>query len=236
MVERASTSRSGTPSTGCRLTRRAEKTFIHRLMQENRWSEATATADYGEYLKFHYLAGTVGHKVTPSETADRAWHLQMVHARHYWDTLCGAILKRKLHHEPSAGGAVEATTYNMQYRVTLEANRKAFGIEAPTAIWPRPDTRKLVKDFSGTGYVVAAFVALGLTLLGWLPAAFFALALLLIGLHALQRYEFADRVPEHEKGRRRSQSSGGGSGDGWVTGGGDGGASCGGGCGGGCGG
>jgi len=49
--------------------------------------------------------------VTPSDTVDQAWHLHLIYTGHYWEELCGKVLGLQLHHEPSAGGAVEGGKY-----------------------------------------------------------------------------------------------------------------------------
>ncbi|MFM2423330.1 MAG: hypothetical protein RL291_1860 [Pseudomonadota bacterium] len=215
----------------------ATTTFIHRLMQYNSWSEATSRAVYKEYLRFLYLAGTVGHAVTPSDTIDQAWHLHMIYTRHYWDELCGKILKRKLHHEPSAGGTAEDDKYDAQYVATLEAYRKAFGTEPPTDIWPRPKPPTMVKQFNGGPFALAAFGAFALTVMKILPVLVFFLVLAFIIAGGAVAYAMAPEVRQKKKdmggGGCGAASSGGhsaSSGGCGSSGGGDGGGgSCGGG-------
>src|SRR5262249_53425899 len=83
--------------------------FHHRMMQDNRWTDAFAGRVIKEYRRFLYLAARARHPVTPSDTVDQAWHLHLIYTRQYWEELCGKILGLELHHEPSAGGAVESS-------------------------------------------------------------------------------------------------------------------------------
>ena len=89
-----------------------------------------------EYRRFLYLAARARHPVTPSDTVDQAWHLHLIYTRHYWEELCGKILGLQLHHEPSAGGAVDSSKFERQYKQTIESYRAAFGETPPADIWP----------------------------------------------------------------------------------------------------
>lgn len=110
--------------------------FVARLGRENGWSASRAERVYQEYLRFLYLASVAGHPVTPSEDVDQAWHLHLCYTRSYWANLCGTILGRPLHHEPTRGGPSERTRYRDQYEGTLQAYRKHFQSEPPQDIWP----------------------------------------------------------------------------------------------------
>jgi hypothetical protein len=114
----------------------ARLTFLARLARENDWSLVYANRVMQEYRRFLFLAATCGHPVTPSDEVDQAWHLHLTYSRHYWETLCGEILKRPLHHSPTSGGADEGERYRDQYDRTLEAYCEAFGQEPPADIWP----------------------------------------------------------------------------------------------------
>jgi hypothetical protein len=94
--------------------------FHHRLKQYNKWTDAFAGRVTKEYRRFLYLAARARHPVTPSDTVDQVWHLHLIYTRHYWEELCGKILGLQLHHEPSAGGAVESSKFERQYEQTIE--------------------------------------------------------------------------------------------------------------------
>ena len=113
----------------------ATQTFVAKLARESGWSRGYADAVFDEYRRFLYLAAVTG-PVTPSEDVDRAWHLHLTYTRHYWEELCGAILRRPLHHEPTAGGRSEAERYDKQYGTTLTRYRDLFGVSPPASIWP----------------------------------------------------------------------------------------------------
>jgi hypothetical protein len=119
----------------------AALTFVHRLARENDWTVPYAERVIDEYRRFLFLAATSGHAVTPSDEVDQAWHLHLAYSRHYWEILCGEILKRPLHHGPTLGGASEGSRYREQYQRTLEAYQLAFGGEPPADIWPDTDRR-----------------------------------------------------------------------------------------------
>jgi hypothetical protein len=123
----------------------AALTFAARLARENGWSAAHGAAAVEEYRRFLYLAATTGRQVTPSEDVDQAWHLHLTYSRHYWDVLCGGILKRPLHHGPTEGGAAEDARYRSQYEETLALYRATFGVAPPPAIWPASVDRFAVR-------------------------------------------------------------------------------------------
>jgi len=112
--------------------------FSARLAQENGWSREHALRVTREYLRFVYLAMTAGHPVTPSRAVDEAWHLHLTYTRSYWEEMCGRVLGRPLHHEPTRGGAAEEAKFSDWYARTLASYRTAFGEEPPADVWPRP--------------------------------------------------------------------------------------------------
>jgi hypothetical protein len=118
----------------------AKLTFAGRLARENGWSARHAAAVAEEYRRFLYLAATIG-PVTPSEDVDQAWHLHLSYTRHYWDVLCGEIIGRPLHHDPTEGGPAERAHYDRQYEETLTRYRMIFGAAPPCEIWPGAKTR-----------------------------------------------------------------------------------------------
>jgi hypothetical protein len=115
--------------------------FSARLAREQGWTRAFAERVVAEYRRFLYLAMTAGHPVTPSVQVDEAWHLHLTYTRSYWDELCGKVLGRPLHHEPTKGGAAEGAKFVDWYARTLESYRAAFHQEPPRDIWPAPRDR-----------------------------------------------------------------------------------------------
>ena len=115
--------------------------FTSRLACEQGWTHAQAARVIREYKRFLVLAMEAGHPVSPSEDVDQAWHLHLVYTRSYWQHLCGKVLGRELHHEPTSGGSAEGAKFHDWYARTLESYRRIFGEEPPREIWPAPDER-----------------------------------------------------------------------------------------------
>lgn len=111
-------------------------TFCKRLARENKWDDAFAQRVIAEYKRFLFLACTAGHKVTPSEEVDHAWHLHLVYTESYWGDLCPNVLRRPLHHGPTKGGASEDAKFEDWYTRTIESYAKTFGEPPPQDIWP----------------------------------------------------------------------------------------------------
>lgn len=141
----------------------AEVDFAHRLAVENGWSKAFAGEVIREYKRFVYLCciqprGQVG-PMTPSDPVDQAWHLHLTYTRSYWKDLCGGILKRPLHHEPTRGGELEADRFHRQYEATLEGYAREFDEPPDPAIWPAADRRfrraRLARVDRMTNWVIA---------------------------------------------------------------------------------
>ncbi|WP_444853867.1 glycine-rich domain-containing protein [Sphingosinicella sp.] len=236
----------------------AALTFVARLACENGWSAAYADAVFGEYRRFLYLAATSDQPVTPSEDVDQAWHLHLGYSRHYRDVLCGQILGRALHHEPTAGGRDEAVRHHSQYEATLWLYGKTFESSPRADIWPNAGTRfaarpqwvdrarywLVPKALTGRAAGLAAATALlgactmfssddgGPSTLTYV-LAIVSVLVIFAGLLAFARF---GEWRQHMSGRSCSGSCGGSaggtSGDGNGCGGGGGGGGCGGGCGG----
>jgi hypothetical protein len=62
--------------------------------------------------------------------------LHLTFTQSYWNDLCGRVLERPLHHNPSKGGAAEAERLREQYVHTLQLYREEFGYDAPVRYWP----------------------------------------------------------------------------------------------------
>lgn len=122
-----------------------EFSFLDRLADDNNWLPAHAADVLEEYRRFLILALFAGHPVTPSDDVDQAWHLHLLYSHSYWDELCGQVLKRSLHHQPTRGWEQERQKFIDQYARTLKSYVQIFGEFAPPDIWPAPDVR-----FAGT--------------------------------------------------------------------------------------
>ncbi|MGL6074539.1 MAG: TIGR04222 domain-containing membrane protein [Fimbriiglobus sp.] len=115
--------------------------FAARLARENGWSRSYTNRVIREYKRFVYLTATAHHSVTPSVQVDAAWHLHLTYTKSYWNRMCGEVLKKPLHHEPTTGGRANAEKYLRNYEATLASYRAAFGHEPPEDIWPPAATR-----------------------------------------------------------------------------------------------
>jgi len=98
-----------------------------------------------EYRRFCFLAATSEDELTPSDAVDQAWHLHLTYTRDYWDRFCPVVLRRPLHHGPTAGGNIERSRFFDQYALTLLRYEQVFGAPPPEDIWPSA-TRRLVDD------------------------------------------------------------------------------------------
>ncbi len=119
----------------------ASLSFSARLAEENGWPSSYADRVVRQYKRFLYLAMRADHAVTPSDQVDQAWHLHLAYTQSYWDDLCGTILKKPLHHNPTEGGQEQRAHFKDQYERTLESYRKVFGEEPPADIWPPAERR-----------------------------------------------------------------------------------------------
>ncbi len=115
--------------------------FAARLARENGWTRTYADRVVEEYKRYVFLAATTGFHVCPSEDVDAAWHLHLTYTKSYWKRLCGDVLARPLHHEPTKGGPAEGAKHLAMYADTLAAYRDAFGQPAPADIWPAAKER-----------------------------------------------------------------------------------------------
>ncbi len=115
--------------------------FTSRLAREQGWTHAEAARAILEYKRFLFLAVVSGHPVTPSVAVDHVWHLHLLYTRSYWQELCGGVLRRELHHEPTQGGDEEDAKFTDWYARTLESYQKHFGEPPPVYLWPSPAER-----------------------------------------------------------------------------------------------
>ena len=110
--------------------------FSARLAREQRWSATYTQRVIAEYKRFVLLAVTPSDGVTPSEAVDRVWHAHLTYTREYWNTFCGSVLGRPLHHSPGNGDTDDHAKHWRNYTRTLERYAEMFSEPAPSDIWP----------------------------------------------------------------------------------------------------
>lgn len=109
--------------------------FTARLARDRGWDPAFARGAVEEYRRFCFLAATAAGPMTPSEEVDEVWHQHLAYSRDYWAVWCGPVLRRPLHHDPTAGGPAEAARYREHYAETLARYEAFFGPPDPR-FWP----------------------------------------------------------------------------------------------------
>lgn len=125
--------------------------FALRLGRENGWSPEYSRRVIAEYKRFIYLAACAGHPVSPPPAVDEVWHLHLCYTRSYWDDLCGKVLDRPFHHEPTEGGGKEAAKFEDWYARTLHSYRAHFKEAPPADIWPSGGEPKSGSGNTGVG-------------------------------------------------------------------------------------
>ena len=73
--------------------------------------------------------------MTPSEIVDEVWHQHLIYSRDYWDVWCAQVLRKPLHHIPTAGGLEAQQRFCAQYAQTLALHEHFFG-PPPLDLWP----------------------------------------------------------------------------------------------------
>jgi hypothetical protein len=136
----------------------AETTFAQKLADENGWPIARAEAALREYRRFLLMAWVSPDMVVPSKDVDEAWHLHLTHSRHYWEVLCGEILRKPFHHEPSLGGHAEDARHGDAYARTLALYEHLFDEAAPEEVWPRGCTCGAVAGNEGVVLYSSPFI------------------------------------------------------------------------------
>ena len=127
----------------------AIQTFEARLAKEQNWTLAYSRRVIDEYKRFVFLCAASGHGCTPSQDVDEAWHLHLAYTKSYWDRMCGEVLGKPLHHNPSKGGPEEDQKHGNWYQRTHDSYRELFGVEPPADIWPtgsrpKPETLPVI--------------------------------------------------------------------------------------------
>jgi hypothetical protein len=119
----------------------ASFSFSARLARENNWPLDFALRTIHEYKKFMFLLCVQPQPLTPSEEVDQVWHLHLIYTKSYWDLFCDKVLQRKIHHNPTQGGAGEEEKFYNWYDETLAIYKQYFDKKPPTDIWPPAEIR-----------------------------------------------------------------------------------------------
>ncbi len=67
--------------------------------------------------------------------------MHLTYTRSYWERMCGTVLDRPLHHEPTKGGSTEGDKFNDWYERTKQAYAAAFDDAPPEDLWPPSEER-----------------------------------------------------------------------------------------------
>ncbi len=156
----------------------AEMPFSKKLAAIQGWTEAQTARAIEEYRRYIYLAVVSDGQATPPEDVDCVWHLHLTYTRNYWEELCGKVLGRPLHHEPSRGESEDAR-FAEQYAATRALYREEFGRTAPAVVW-RTATTKAIGWIAGI-ISIAALIIFVILFFGFMPEAYSTL----IGVSAI---------------------------------------------------
>jgi hypothetical protein len=116
-------------------------TFGERLARENQWTADFAKRAIEEYRKFLFLCCVSAQQITPSDVIDQVWHLHLTYTRSYWKRLCGEVLRKELHHNPTKGGREERDKFDSCYTRTFSLYENYFGSRPPAEMWPENNLR-----------------------------------------------------------------------------------------------
>jgi len=115
--------------------------FLSKLARMNGWTATYTDRVFVEYKRFLFLTQTAEHFVCPSEAVDQAWHFHLIYSQSYWNDLCGDVLNKPLHHQPSRGGREETLAFYAAYTATLASYERLFGEKPPADLWETPTER-----------------------------------------------------------------------------------------------
>ncbi|RAJ02350.1 hypothetical protein LX64_03362 [Chitinophaga skermanii] len=113
----------------------SQEPFSQRLSKAQNWSPLFTQLAMEEYKRFIFLAAISPTPVTPSIFIDEVWHFHLVYTRQYWETLCGDILEKVIHHDPGQNGPEDKAYFQERYRYTLQLYEQTFNQPPPPAIW-----------------------------------------------------------------------------------------------------
>lgn len=195
-------------------------TFAMKLAKQQKWTREYTERVIQEYRRFLYLGAVEGH-VSPSPPVDEAWHLHLTYTVSYWERLCGEVLGKPFHHNPSRGRK-ESAKYSQLSETTLEMYERVFGEIAPADIWksspskpefwmiPKVKTKRVVAyaALSGAFALIAAGCASSSSETSLLP--FFVVGLLFFAIVVV----IIVAIAQSGKRDRLGQGNGTGSGSG----------------------
>ena len=115
--------------------------YSTKLARDNAWGFNYTQQVIFEYKRFLFLLVAAGHKVSPSDQIDQAWHSHMLYSHRYWEDFCNNTVKKQLHHWPSEG---DKEFYDW-YRMTINSYIRFFKKTPPENIWINPDVRYRTK-------------------------------------------------------------------------------------------
>lgn len=107
--------------------------FKTKLQKQYGWNSDFINVAIEEYKKFLYLSVVAG-PVTPCEVVDYVWHTHLIFTKSYWQDLCKDILGTELHHNPGTNNPNEEAKFKEQFKETILAYQKEFGIP-PSYVW-----------------------------------------------------------------------------------------------------
>lgn len=167
--------------------------FSIKLAKENRWKLKHAQRVIEEYRRFIYLAMISDTPVTPCIAVDKAWHLHLTYTHHYWEEMCGEVLPRPLHHNPSAGQE-DMLRYHDQYQATRYLYAEEFGELPPRDLWPpsrgiqKYEQAEKIHFYSQYGIGAAFVVGIWFSApVGW-AIAILSLLAALYGAYVMRKY------------------------------------------------
>jgi hypothetical protein len=117
--------------------------FSVQLAIDNDWSLDYTHQVIKEYKRFLFLMIVTGHKVSPSDQVDQAWHQHMLYSHSYWEDFCANTVHKQLHHWPAEGNP----EFHDWYRKTVESYTQFFGNTPPEDIWVDPNIRLTARTY-----------------------------------------------------------------------------------------
>lgn len=211
--------------------------FSKKLAKEENWTEDFTKKAIKEYKKFVYLCCILPGGASPSEVVDKVWHMHLIYTQNYWEEFCPNILKQKLHHQASNGGADEKTKHQNWFHDTLKHYEEIFNEKAPEDIWLSKESKLKRSNFRLKGFKMLSVVSIVFVLSSCSDSVsnFFSLIVLVPIIFAFFSFISGlfnrNKKDENNRGDGSWGSCGGGGGDSSSCS-----SSCGSSCGSGCGG
>jgi hypothetical protein len=117
--------------------------FAVQLAADNAWSVEYSEQVIKEYKRYLFLMMVAGHKVSPSDQVDQAWHQHMLCSYSYWEDFCENTVQTKIHHWPAGG----STDFHDWYAKTITSYTRFFGHPPPENIWVSPAMRLKTRTY-----------------------------------------------------------------------------------------